>query len=192
MSQWAELRHQHFVEEVSEEGAGQALWARHQDRPSGPRVRAAAAAGFPVVAPALLDPHYEEIKALLREDPKITAKRIGRLLEPTAGQVKPRTATQVRGPASRRSSSPRRPSSTAPIGPGDTMEADFGESWAIIAGELRKVKFFVTTLPCSNVYFARAYPVERLECLLDGLAESFAFFGGVTRARRFRQHRRWW
>ena len=24
------------------------------------------------------------------------------------------------------------------------------------------------------------YPVERLECLLDGIAEAFAFFGGVA------------
>ena len=65
--------------------------------------------------------------------------------------------------------------------PGDTLEADFGESWAVVAGALRKVKYFVATLPCSNVYFAKAYPVERLECLLDGLAEAFRFLGGVPR-----------
>jgi len=65
--------------------------------------------------------------------------------------------------------------------PGDAMEVDFGESFAVVAGELRRVKFIVTTLPYSNVYFAKAYPVERLECLLDGIGEAFVSFGGVTR-----------
>ncbi len=42
------------------------------------------------------------------------------------------------------------------------------------------MKFLVTSLPCSSAYFAKAYAVERLECMLDGVADSFAFFGGVT------------
>jgi len=65
--------------------------------------------------------------------------------------------------------------------PGDTMEIDFGESRAMVAGDLRKVHFLVATLPCSNVYFAKAYPVERLECLLDGIACAFTYFGGIPR-----------
>lgn len=63
--------------------------------------------------------------------------------------------------------------------PGETMEVDFGNSLGEIARQLRRVKFFVATLPASNAYFAKAYPVERLEALLDGLAAAFAFFGGV-------------
>ncbi len=61
------------------------------------------------------------------------------------------------------------------------MEADFGESWAVVAGKLQKVKFLVVTLPASNSYFAKAYPVERVECLLDGIASAFAWFGGLPR-----------
>ena len=178
MSQWAELRQQHFVDGVPKKALARRFGldiktvrrALERERP---------ARRAPVVRSRLLDPHYEEIKALLRQDPKITAKRIGRLLEPTAGRIKPRTLRQyvarLRAELFAKEAFVHRTHR-----PGHTMEADFGESWAVIAGELRKVKFFATTLPCSNVYFARAYPVERLECLLDGLAESFAFFGGVT------------
>ena len=61
-----------------------------------------------------------------------------------------------------------------------TLEVDFGESWAEVAGVLRKVKYVVATLPYSNVYFAKAYPVERLESLLDGIQAAFAYMGGVT------------
>jgi hypothetical protein len=49
----------------------------------------------------------------------------------------------------------------------------------MIAGRARKVKYVVVTLPYSNVYFAKSYPVERLECLLDGLHAGFVYLGGV-------------
>ena len=45
---------------------------------------------------------------------------------------------------------------------------------------LRKVKYLVATLPYANVYFAKAYPVERLESLLDGIESAFTYFGGVV------------
>ena len=64
--------------------------------------------------------------------------------------------------------------------PGVTLEVDVGESWAEVAGVLRKVTYVVATLPDSNVYFAKAYPIERLESLLDGMQAAFADMGGVT------------
>ena len=66
------------------------------------------------------------------------------------------------------------------VRPGTTMEVDFGESWAEVAGVPRKVKYLVATLPYSNVYFAKAYPLERLESLLDGIESAFTYFGGVV------------
>ncbi len=39
------------------------------------------------------------------------------------------------------------------------MEVDFGESWVDIAGAPCKVKYLVATLPHSNTYFAKAYPI---------------------------------
>jgi transposase len=61
--------------------------------------------------------------------------------------------------------------------PGQSFEADFGDSTARIGGELHRV--LLATLPASNVYFARVYPLERLECLLDGLDSFFRWLGGV-------------
>ena len=43
----------------------------------------------------------------------------------------------------------------------------------------RKVKYLVATLPFSNAYFAKAYAVERLESLLDGIESAFRYYGGV-------------
>ena len=63
--------------------------------------------------------------------------------------------------------------------PGRSFEADFGESMVRVAGELRRAHFFVATLPSSNVYFVKAYPAERLECLLDGILSFFRWLGGV-------------
>ena len=38
----------------------------------------------------------------------------------------------------------------------------------------------MATLPYSNAYFAKAYPIERLESLLDGIESAFLYFGGAT------------
>jgi len=65
--------------------------------------------------------------------------------------------------------------------PGHTMELDFGESWAVVAGRKQKVKFLVATLPGCNAYFAKAYPVERLECLLDAIAAAARYFTGLPK-----------
>ena len=63
---------------------------------------------------------------------------------------------------------------------GTTMEVDFGESWVDIAGAPCKVKYLVATLPYSNTCFAKAYPVERLESLLDGIEWAFRYFGASS------------
>jgi transposase len=57
-----------------------------------------------------------------------------------------------------------------------TLEGDFGESWAFVARRLHKAHFFAAVLPHSNAVFAKAYPVERMECLMDGLAAAFSVF----------------
>ena len=70
--------------------------------------------------------------------------------------------------------------------PGATMEVDFGETWVDLARAPCKVKYLVATLPYSNAYFAKAYPVERLESLLDGIESAFLYFGGATARVRLR------
>jgi transposase len=125
-----------------------------------------------------LDPWRDQIESWLKAEPKLTAKRIRRLLLPLAGPVPGRTVrtyvSRLRGDLFPREAFVHRTHL-----PGQTMEVDFGESWAVVAERLHKVKFLVATLPHSNVYFAKAYPVERLECLLDGLEAAFRYFGGV-------------
>ena len=129
------------------------------------------------------DPHLDrwraQIEQRLRQDRRLTAKRIRRLLLPLAGPVAERT---VRWYVARlkAAAAPKEVYVHRSPRPGVTLEVDFGESWAEVAGVLRKVKYVVATLPYSNVYFAKAYPIERLESLLDGIQAAFAYMGGVT------------
>ena len=66
------------------------------------------------------------------------------------------------------------------VAPGTTMEVDFGESVGRHRRDAAQGEALVATLPFSNAYFARAYPVERLESLLDDIESAFAYFGGVV------------
>ena len=182
MSQWAEIRHMHFVDHVPRKQIARRLGVdvktvrRALAREQAPRPRRSPPRG------RRLDPWRREIEAWLKDEPRLSAKRIGRLLETEteAGRLPERTVRQyvahVRG-----SLFPREAFVHRTHRPGDTMEADFFDTAAVIAGELCRLKVFVATLPASNVYFAKAYRLERRESLLDGTHEAFLFFGGVPR-----------
>ena len=164
MSQWAEVRHLHLVEGVAKKQIARRLQLdiktvrRAVEQPlapvrvSSPRVRS-------------LDPWREQIAQWLAQDRRVTAKRIRRLLLPLAGPVAARTVRRyvaaLRAATARKEGYVHRS-----VRAGTTMEVDFGESWAEVAGVPCKVKYLVATLPYSNVYFAKAYPIERLESLL--------------------------
>jgi transposase len=127
-----------------------------------------------------LDPFKEEVAGWLRDEPRLTAKRIGQLLRPRVDfRLSARTLRQFVAEL-RGTLRPPEAFVHRTHRPGQTMELDFGESWAVVAGRKQKVKFLVATLPCSNAYFAKAYPVERLECLLDAIVLAFVYFGGLT------------
>lgn len=177
MTQWAEIRQMHLVDGIPKKEIARrlgldiktvrrALAEEAPPRRRGPR------------RGRQLDRWRELIESWLAADPKVTAKRIRRLLEPHAGRLPARTVRRYVSQL-RQELFPREAFVHRTHGPGRTVEVDFGETWAVVAGELRKVKYLVAVLPCSNLYFAKAYPVERLECLLDGLACAFVFFGGV-------------
>ena len=180
VSQWAEIRHMHFVDHVPKRQIARRLGVdvktvrRALEREEAPRRRVSPPRG------RCLDPWRAQIEAWLREEPRLSAKRIGRLLEPLAGRIPGRTVRQyvarVRGALFPREAFVHRTHR-----PGDTMEADFFDTAAVVGGELCRLKVFVATLPASNVYFARAYRLERRESLLDGTHEAFVFFGGVPR-----------
>jgi transposase len=126
-----------------------------------------------------LDDHRAEIERLLQENVKLSAKRIGRLLEIDHGlKVSARTVrryvNEVRGAAQKPEAFVHRTHA-----PGETLEIDFGETWCELDGRKTKIFFFVGTLPASNVYFAKAYRHQRAECLLDGISSAFEWIGGV-------------
>ena len=178
MSQWAEIRHLHLVEGVAKREIARRLQLdiktvrRAVDRPT-PPVRVSPPRG------SSLDPWREQIKQWLGEDRKLTAKRLRRLLLPLAGPVSPRTVRRYVA-ALKRMETSREAFVHRSVLPGSTMEVDFGDSWVDIAGAPCRAKYLVATLPQSNAYFAKAYPVERLESLLDGIESAFRYFGGVV------------
>lgn len=180
LSTWAEIRHMHLVDGVSKKEVARRLGVNVKT------VRRALQSEQAPVARASPPPrhqlaeHRAEVLALIAADPRVGAKRIGRVLELRGvrrlnERSLRRCVAEIRG--SKRPlevfihRSPRA---------GQTMEVDFGESWAEIGGRRGKVHYVVSTLPASNVYFAKAYHFERLECLMDGMAEAFVWFGGIT------------
>ena len=126
--------------------------------------QAAAPARRAVSRPRHLDRWRAQIEQWLRQDRRLTAKRIRRLLLPLAGPVAERT---VRWYVARlkAAAAPKEVYVHRSPRPGVTLEVDFGESWADCGP------------PCPTPT-AKAYPVERLESLLDGIQA--AFVGGVT------------
>ena len=186
MTQWAEVRHLHLVERVPKKEI-----ARRLKLDVKTVRRAISRSTTPVRVspprPGTLDPWRERIRQWLREEPRLTAKRIRRLLLPMAGPLPARTVRRyvagLRAAGTRKEAFVHRS-----VLPGTTMEVDFGESWVDLAGVPCKVKYLVATLPFSNAYFAKAYPVERLESLLDGIESAFRYFGGLVDRPRSRQH----
>ena len=178
MSQWAEVRHLHLVEGVPKKEIARRLKLdvktvrRAIGRPTPPvrvspqRVRS-------------LDPWRKQIEEWLHDDPRLTAKRVRRLLLPLAGPVSQRTVRRYVA-ALKSAVKTKEAFVHRSALPGATMEVDFGETWVDLAGAPCKVKYLVATLPYSNAYFAKAYPIERLESLLDGIESAFLYFGGAT------------
>lgn len=62
--------------------------------------------------------------------------------------------------------------------PGEA-QMDFGQALVYMNGVLRKVMFFVMSLPYSDGMFVCAYERECTETFQDGHARAFSFFGGV-------------
>ena len=65
--------------------------------------------------------------------------------------------------------------------PGHRCEADFGHIHVDFPDGRRLVPVLVMTWSYSNAPFALALPTERTEAILHGMAEAFAFFGGVPK-----------
>jgi hypothetical protein len=64
--------------------------------------------------------------------------------------------------------------------PGEA-QADFGQALVKMGGRLRKVAFFVMSLPYSDGAFVMAFERECTETFWEGHVQAFRFFGGVPR-----------
>ena len=60
-----------------------------------------------------------------------------------------------------------------------TVQVDFGQADAIIAGERQTVHVLVVSFPFSNMRFAQAYRGETAECVCHGLRTIFEQAGGA-------------
>ena len=181
MSQWAEVRHMHLSQGISKKEISRRLGLDVKT------VRRALGSGSGPVRGArgrpgrrsMLEAWRGRIEGWLRSESRLSAKRIGSLLEQAgAGPFNERTVRQYVSRL-RRDLFPREAFVHRMHEAGETLEVDFGESWVVVGDRRHKVKFVVATLPFSNVYFAKAYRIERLECLLDALSSAFRFFGGL-------------
>jgi transposase len=65
--------------------------------------------------------------------------------------------------------------------PGHQMQVDFGQKLVAIGGALVRVYLLVAVLSYSRRLFVKAFLAERTDDWLDGIAEAFRRFGGVTR-----------
>ena len=63
--------------------------------------------------------------------------------------------------------------------PGDDAQADFYQAQAILGGTLTTVHVCALRLCYSKLSFLMAFPHERQEAFLEGVAEAFRFFEGV-------------
>jgi len=64
--------------------------------------------------------------------------------------------------------------------PGEA-QVDFGQAVCKMGGILRKIHFFVMSLPYSDAFFIKAYDRECTETFWDGHVRAFNFFGGVPK-----------
>lgn len=68
---------------------------------------------------------------------------------------------------------------------GDTVEFDWGDMNAIIAGTRVPVSTFCAVLPFSGVLCAFVYPDKTELSFFDGIIQVFSFYDGVTRRGKF-------
>lgn len=178
MSEWAEMRQMHQARGVPKKeiarrfGRDVKTVRRALARQEPPLARKAAE------RPRALDGERARIEAWIAADPKVTSKRIWVLLGDAGIAASHRG---VRRYVARLRERPREAFVHRTPQAGDAMEVDFGQTRSMVAGVEHRHFLLVATLPACNAYFARAYRVERLESLLDGILAAFAYFGGLTR-----------
>jgi len=178
VSEWAEIRHLHQVESVPKREL-----ARRFGRDVKTIRRALSATEPPLVRKTprrgrLLDPYEAQVRQWIKDEPDITARRIAVLVRGKGVEIGDRAvAKYVKW--LREQLRPREGFVHRSERAGRTLEIDFMETRALVAGVERRVLVFVAVLPWSNAIFAQAYPSKRSECWLSGISAACAWFGGL-------------
>lgn len=63
--------------------------------------------------------------------------------------------------------------------PAQQMQIDFGQKNMLLGGQAVKIHFFVAVLGYSRRIFVKAYTAENQSSWLDGIENSFVYYGGV-------------
>lgn len=130
-----------------------------------------------------IDPYLDRIRQILAQDQQIhrkqrhTAKRIWERLQEegfTGGYTIVKDAVRELRRTGKEVFLPL-------VHPPGEAQVDFGHALVKMGGVLRKICFFVMTLPYSDAFFVRAYERECTGTFWDGHVHAFAFFGGVAR-----------
>jgi transposase len=184
MEQWLDIRQRVLREGVSkrqilrETGMHWTTLQKILEHPSPPGYRRSKRPEKPKI-----DPYVDRIREILAQDQHIdkkqrhTAKKIWERLQQegfTGGYTIVKDVVREIRRTSKEVFMPLKH-------PPGEAQVDFGHALVKMNGVLRKVCFFVMTLPYSDAFFVRAYERECTETFWDGHVRAFAFFGGVPR-----------
>ena len=184
MEQWTEIRRRVLVEGVSrrqilrETGMHWRTLRKILEHSQPPGYRMGRARAQPK-----LGPYVGRIEQILKEDVEMprkqrhTAKRIFERLR-EAGYAGGYTAVKE---AVRRLQATRQEVFVPLVHRPGEAQVDFGQALVKMRGRLRKVAFFVMSLPYSDAAFVRAFERECTETFWEGHVQGFEFLGGVPR-----------
>jgi len=132
----------------------------------------------------IFGPYQPRVEALLQEGEQMprkqryTAHKIFEILQEEGYQG---SEARIRRYLSERKKAKQVPEVFLPLEfePGQDAQVDWGEAIAIIAGQRRKIQFFLMRLCYSRRAFAMAFPTQAQECFLHAHLQAFKHFGGV-------------
>jgi transposase len=129
-------------------------------------------------------PYKERVGQLLQENERLprkqryTAHRIFEIIRTEGYQG---CESTIRMHVARFKQATRAPDVFLPLeyDPGQDAQVDWGEAYAVIAGQRQKVQLFIMRLCFSRRTFAMAFPTQRQESFFYGHVKAFEHFGGV-------------
>lgn len=182
LQEWENIRTRHFANGESIKAISRATGFSKNTVRKYLRSDVPPIAATPPPQTARLTPYVAEIDALLRAEPKITARRVVAVLRdrhemPVVAERSARAFIAQR----RRVLVPREAFVRQVYTIGDQMQIDFADIVVNRGGASAKLHLFTARLSASGALFARAYRSEDRPTLLDGIVRSCLRLGGVPR-----------